>query len=130
MPKFTCHLFVCCNQREPDHRRGCCNPDGSAKLRELFKNEIAKRGLTPAVRANQSGCLDQCEYGPTVVIYPQAIWYGGVTPADVTRIVEETVVNGRVIPELVIPDQCLNSKGQVEWVRTTNTERPTSNVEH
>ncbi len=117
MPKFTCHLFVCCNQREPGHGRGCCNPDGSAKLREAFKKEIAGRGLTPGVRANQSGCLDQCEYGPTVVIYPQAIWYGRVTPQDVSRIVEETVVNGRVIQELVIPDECLNSKGRVAWPR-------------
>jgi (2Fe-2S) ferredoxin len=115
MPKFTCHLFVCCNQRELGHRRGCCNPDGSAKLRELFKSEVAKRGLTPDVRANQSGCLDQCEYGPTVVIYPQAIWYGHVTPNDVPRIIEETVINGRIIEELVIPDECLNSKGQVPW---------------
>jgi (2Fe-2S) ferredoxin len=115
MPKFTCHLFVCCNQREAGHRRGCCNPDGSDKLRELFKNEVAKRGLKPAVRANQSGCLDQCEYGPTVVVYPQAIWYGHVTPDDVPRIVEDTVINGRIIEELVIPDECLNSKGSVPW---------------
>src|SRR5262245_12880550 len=124
MPRFTCHLFVCCNQREPGHRRGCCNADGSGKLRELFKTEIAKCGLTPDVRANQSGCLDQCEYGPTVVIYPQAIWYGGVTAADVSRIVTETVVSGRVIQELVIPDECLNSKGAVKWVRPEITPGP------
>jgi (2Fe-2S) ferredoxin len=59
--------------------------------------------------------LDQCEYGPTVVIYPQAIWYGRVKPEDVPRIVEKTVLQGQVLDELVIPDQCLNSKGQVPW---------------
>jgi len=115
MPKFACHVFVCCNQREAGHPRGCCNPDGSGHLRELLKKEIARRGLTPAVRVNQAGCLDQCEYGPNLVIYPQAIWYGRVTPADVPRIVEETLIQGRVIEELVIPDECLNTKGKVPW---------------
>jgi (2Fe-2S) ferredoxin len=48
--------------------------------------------------------------GPTVVIYPQAIWYGGVKLSDVPRIVEETIVNGRVVEELRIPDEKLNCK--------------------
>ncbi len=115
MPEFQNHIFVCCNQRSPGHPRGCCNPDGTARLRELFKAELKRRGLGPEVRANQSGCLDQCEYGPTVVIYPQQIWYGRVEPADVPRIVEETIVAGRVIEELRIPRECLNTKGRVPW---------------
>ena len=117
MPEFTSHIFVCCNTREPGNRRGCCDPDGTAKLRERFKAAVGVRGLKPAVRANQSGCLDQCEYGPTVVIYPQGIWYGGVTPEDVDRIIDETVVHGRVLEELVIPNECLNTKGAVPWCR-------------
>src|SRR5690349_5652775 len=73
MPQFTHHVFVCCNQRDPGSSRGCCDPSGNEKLRDAFKSEIKKRGLRPLVRANTSGCLDQCELGPTVVIYPQAI---------------------------------------------------------
>lgn len=99
---FTHHLFICCNQREPGHRRGCCNPDGSDALRNAFKAQLKQRGLNAQVRANYAGCLDQCEMGPTLVIYPQGIWYGRVTLADVPRIIEETVVNGRVIAELLI----------------------------
>lgn len=63
------------------------------------------------VRANKAGCLDQCELGPTVVIYPQEIWYGGVRPEDVPRIVEETVVGGKILDDLRIPEQQLNTKG-------------------
>ena len=111
MPKFTSHIFVCCNQRKPGSRC-CCDPDGNEALRELFKKEIKKRGLDPLVRANKAGCLDQCELGPTVVIYPQAIWYGGVKPEDVPRIIEETIIGGRVIKELVIPDASLNTKAE------------------
>lgn len=110
MSAFTHHIFVCCNQRPPGSRC-CCDPEGSEALREAFKNETKKRGLGPLVRANKAGCLDQCELGPCVVIYPQGIWYGGVRLEDVPRIVEETVVQGRVIEELRIPDEKLNSKG-------------------
>jgi len=81
----------------------------------LFQAELKKRQLDVPVRANRSGCLDQCEYGPTVVIYPQAIWYGRVRSEDVPRIIDETVIAGRVIEELRIPDECLNTKGKVPW---------------
>ncbi len=109
MPKFTSHIFVCCNQRKPGHSRGCCNPDGDDALRDCFKKELKKRKLGPLVRANQAGCLDQCEVGPVVVIYPQEIWYGHVTLDDVPRIIEETVIGGRVLEDLLIPDGLLNT---------------------
>jgi len=109
MPAFTHHLFVCCNQRAPGHRRGCCNPDGSDALRNALSAEVKRRGLGPLVRANKAGCLEQCEHGPTVAIYPQGIFYGGVTLADVPRIIEETIVGGRIIEELRIADECLNN---------------------
>lgn len=112
MAKFTHHIFVCCNQRSADHARGCCDAAGSEQLRNLFKAEVKKRGLGPLVRANASGCLDQCELGPTVVIYPQEIWYGNVTPADVPRIIAETVVGGRILDDLRIPEHRLNTKGK------------------
>ncbi|MBW3595953.1 MAG: (2Fe-2S) ferredoxin domain-containing protein [Planctomycetes bacterium] len=111
MAKFTHHIFVCCNQRAAGHSRGCCDPEGSEALRDAFKAEVKRRGLDPLVRANKAGCLDQCELGPTVVIYPQAIWYGGVRKEHVPRIIEETVLAGRVIEELLIPDHLLNTKG-------------------
>ena len=112
MPKFTHHIFVCCNQRSPEHARGCCDPAGSETLRACFKQQLEQRGLTPWVRANRAGCLDQCELGPTVVIYPRAIWYGHVRPDDVERIINETILGGRTLADLLIPDEQLNTKGQ------------------
>ena len=109
MPKFTSHIFICCNQREPGNSRGCCDPDGSEALRNKFKAELKKRNLGPLVRANKAGCLDQCELGPTVVIYPAEIWYGHVRLEDVPRIIDETVVGGRVLNDLVIADDRLNT---------------------
>lgn len=112
MPKFTHHVFVCCNRRSEGHPRGCCDPEGSEALRSAFKVEIEKRGLKPLVRANFSGCLEQCELGPAVVIYPQAIWYGGVCLEDVPRIVEQTIEQGKVLEDLLIDEAWLNTKGR------------------
>jgi (2Fe-2S) ferredoxin len=109
MAKFEAHIFVCCNQRPPDSRC-CCDPSGEKALQKCFKAELEKRGLKGTVRPNAAGCLDQCELGPTVVIYPQGIWYGKVTLADVPRIVEETIVQGKIVADLHIPDSLLNTK--------------------
>lgn len=81
-------------------------------MREALKAELAQRKLGPQFRVNQAGCLDQCELGPTVVIYPAGIWYGHVTLADVPRIIDETVIGGRVLEDLRIEDEWLNTKGR------------------
>jgi (2Fe-2S) ferredoxin len=122
MAKFSHHIFVCCNERPAGHPRGCCNPDGTAALRAAFKAELIKRRLHGQVRANSSGCLDQCELGPTVVIYPQEIWYGGVQLEDVPRIVEQTIVGGQIIESLRIQDEMLNTKGKPPRDKPPRTE--------
>ena len=109
MPAFTHHLFICGNVREPGHKRGCCDPRGQQALKDAFKAELKRAGLAKTARANHTGCLDQCEHGPTVVIYPQGIWYGKVTPQDVPRIVSKTIVGGEILEDLLIPDSCLNN---------------------
>jgi (2Fe-2S) ferredoxin len=129
MPAFTHHIFVCCNQRSPGHRRGCCDPDGGERLRNAFKAEIQARELGPLVRANKSGCLEQCEHGPTVAIYPQEIFYGHVTVDDVPRIIEQTVIKGEVIPELQIAESCLNNP-DCEHIRARQQRAPQISTDH
>ncbi|MDQ1406935.1 MAG: hypothetical protein QOG55_2564 [Acidobacteriaceae bacterium] len=96
------------NQREPGHPRGCCDPTGQGELQRLFKIKLAQRGVKN-VRANKSGCLDQCELGPTVVVYPEAVWYGSVKPEDVDEIIESHIIGGTPVSRLVIPDAILNT---------------------
>lgn len=62
------------------------------------------------MRANRSGCLDQCEHGPCVVVYPEGIWYGGVAVADVATIVEEHLLGGRPVRRLLIDESCINNR--------------------
>ncbi|HKY32563.1 MAG TPA: (2Fe-2S) ferredoxin domain-containing protein [Candidatus Polarisedimenticolia bacterium] len=103
MPPYQRHIFVCTNRREPGDPKGCCAEKGSEDVRSLLKQEISKRGLKRSVRANSAGCLDACAHGATVVIYPEAVWYGGVTAADVHEILERHVVRGEVVERLLIP---------------------------
>lgn len=109
MPKFQKHIFICINQREPGSARGCCTERARGDLQKLFKTAIAERGLKGSVRANKSGCLDQCEHGPTVVVYPDAVWYGKVQPEDVAEIVESHIVNNVPVARLMLRDECINT---------------------
>lgn len=110
MPKFEHHIFICTNQRPPENPRGCCDPTGLGQLQLRFKQELAKRGLKGTVRANKAGCLDQCEHGSTVVVYPEAVWYGGVTEADVSEIIESHIINGTPVARLQMRNECINAE--------------------
>src|ERR1700730_5326551 len=114
MPKFERHIFICTNQRPDGSPRGCCDPSGGAELHRQFKTILSERGIANTrVRANKAGCLDQCEIGPTVVVYPEAVWYGHVTPADVDEIIDSHIVGGKPVERLVIPDYVLNNTQQL-----------------
>ena len=101
-PPYVRHVFVCQNERSCDDPRGCCLARGGAEVREAFARELKARDLSKRIRANKSGCLDACENGVSVVVYPEGVWYGHVTPADVPEIVESHLVNGHPVERLVV----------------------------
>ncbi|MGE0614402.1 MAG: ferredoxin [Bacteriovoracia bacterium] len=102
--QYKAHVFVCMNERPPGHPRGCCKEKGAEALLKTFKEELAKRGVKgDVVRAQKAGCLEVCEAGPSVVVYPDGVWYGFVTPNDVAEIVEKHIVGGQPVDRLRIP---------------------------
>lgn len=109
MPPFLRHIFVCTNERPPDHRRGCCLGKNSSSVRDALKAAVKGVGLGGEVRVNAAGCLDQCEHGVTIVVYPDTVWYGFVKPSDVDEIVREHIVGGRPVERLRLPDECVNT---------------------
>lgn len=111
MPNFERHVFVCTNERPDGHPRGCCKAKESEAIRERMKSLASERGLKGRVRVNSAGCLDQCEHGVTVVVYPEAVWYGFVTLADVDEIVESHLVNGMPVERLRLAAACVNTRG-------------------
>jgi (2Fe-2S) ferredoxin len=81
---------------------------GQGELQRLLKVKLAQRGLK-LVRGNKSGCLDQCELGATVAVYPEGVFYGGVRLEVVHEIIESHVVNDQPVEHLRIPDEILNT---------------------
>lgn len=105
MPSFQRHVFVCINERPPGDPKGCCKAKGGVEVRDRLKQELKARGISRLVRANNAGCLDQCARGVSVVVYPEQVWYGGVTVDDVQEIVERHLIGGEVVERLLMPDQ-------------------------
>jgi len=99
--RFRKHLFICTNQRTEGTRPSCGEACG-LELVAAFKKELKAAGLSGSVRAQRSGCLDACEHGPSLVVYPEGIFYGSVQPGDVSEIVREHIVNDRPVTRLVI----------------------------
>jgi (2Fe-2S) ferredoxin len=69
---------------------------------KLFKKLIKEKGLNVNIRAQKTGCLDACEFGPSLVVYPEGIFYGGVSISDVQEIVEEHLENDKPVQRLII----------------------------
>ena len=90
---FDFHVFVCVNRRPEGHARGSCAARGSEKLRDYMKARAKELGLE-RVRINSALCLDRCELGPCIVVYPEGIWYRVDSPADVDAVLEGHLVAG------------------------------------
>jgi (2Fe-2S) ferredoxin len=99
--RYRHHLFICENRRPDGTPRGSCAARGGEAVRQAFKAELVRRGLTEEIRANSAGCLDLCAQGPVVVVYPEGAWYVGVRPEDVVEIVERHLVGGSPVTRLL-----------------------------
>lgn len=105
MPSFQRHVFVCINERPADHPKGSCKAKGGVDVRDKLKSELSARGISKLIRANNAGCLDQCERGVSVVVYPEQVWYGNVTVDDIPELIDKHLVAGEVVERLMQDDQ-------------------------
>ena len=101
---FRAHVFVCCNRRPDGHRRGSCAARGSEALRDYMKVRAKELGLA-GIRINQAGCLDRCEFGPALVIYPEGVWYSPQTREDVDAILQAHLVEGGRARHLMLTER-------------------------
>src|SRR5262245_40727276 len=100
MIPYKRHIFICTNRRDPSNPKGSCANRGSEEICAAFKKEVFEAGLKGQMRDNSSGCLDQCEGGPTVLAYPEADGDSVATVEDVKGVVEEHLKNGRPVERL------------------------------
>ena len=73
-------------------------------MQQHAKERVKALGLSGPgkVRINKAGCLDRCDEGPCIVVYPEAVWYTYVDRHDIDEIVDSHLVNGRVVDRLRI----------------------------
>ncbi len=103
MGRFQKHIFICINERKAGDKRGCCASRGSLELLDHIKGRVHELGLKGKVRVNKAGCLDSCAQGPTMVVYPDGVWYAPRTKEDMEEILTEHIQNDQLVNRLVIP---------------------------
>ena len=98
-PFYRAHVFCCTNERPAGHPRGCCKEKDAEALRNYMKARAKALGLE-GVRVNIAGCLDRCELGPTMVIYPEGVWYHYRSSDDIDEILQTHVIEGGRVTRL------------------------------
>jgi (2Fe-2S) ferredoxin len=101
-PFYEHHVFFCMNAREDG--RPCCAARGAQAAQQHAKKRIKQMDMNGAgkVRINQAGCLDRCEEGPVLVVYPEGTWYTYVDTSDIDDIIDTHLVGGKVVERLKI----------------------------
>jgi (2Fe-2S) ferredoxin len=104
MSYYEKHLYFCTNLRTDG--RKCCAQGNAENLRLYAKTQIRALGRQGKgkVRINSAGCMDRCNEGPTLVVYPDAVWYRYETPADIDEIINEHILNNRIVDRLLLPE--------------------------
>jgi (2Fe-2S) ferredoxin len=108
-PFYQAHVFVCTNRRPDGHPRGCCASKGSEKLRDYMKARAKELGIK-GIRVNSAACLDRCEFGPAVVIYPEGVWYKVTTREEVDEVLTRHLLDGGRVEELMLQPSDLPPK--------------------
>ena len=105
---FEHHVFFCLNERAAkagEPARACCGGAAAKAAQEHAKRRVKQLGKSGAgaVRINQAGCLDRCEQGPCLVVYPQGTWYTYVDTQDIDAIIDGHILGGQVVERLQLP---------------------------
>ncbi len=103
MGKPIKHVFVCTQMRPPGYPRGSCGAQASAAVLVEFQQQFEKRGLWGKYGLTSTGCMGPCGSGPSVLVYPEGIMYGGVKTEDVAAIIEEHLLQDRPVTRLKVP---------------------------
>jgi len=103
MSKPQRHVFVCTQNRPAEHPRGSCASKGATAVLQAFWGELQKRQAYEKIAITNSGCIGPCEQGANVLVYPEAVLYRGVTPADVAEIFTSHLEGGIPVERLVAP---------------------------
>jgi len=100
-PVFHKHIFICTNQRTGGERKSCGEHHGM-ELVAAFKKSLKDKSLPIRVRAQRAGCLDICDFGPTIAVYPEGVFYVNVQLADVEEIIQSHIIGDKPVERLLL----------------------------
>ena len=102
MVKIKHHIFICTSCRVNGQQKGFCYSKGSVDIVQRFMEVIEDYDLSDEVMITNTGCFGICDKGPVAVVYPEGVWYGSLTIDNVERIVEQHMVQGIPVADLMI----------------------------
>ncbi|MBI4664837.1 MAG: (2Fe-2S) ferredoxin domain-containing protein [Nitrospinae bacterium] len=106
MPKPKYHVFICVNQRPEGHPRGSCAQKNAMGVWQKFADLLNQKNMYDKVMVTGArSCMGPCQNGPLVVVYPENVWYGNVTEADVAEIFENHFIQGKPVERLILPPE-------------------------
>jgi (2Fe-2S) ferredoxin len=97
------HILVCVQSRPPGHPRGSCQAQGCGPVYQAFLDAFQARNLWNDYLLTNTGCLGPCSMGPSVLVYPEGVFYGNVTTDDVAEIIESHLLNDKPVTRLEVP---------------------------
>lgn len=96
------HIFICTNQRAPGAARKSCGEAHGMEIVDAFRKKLKELKLPIKLRAQKAGCLDICDFGQTIAIYPEGVFYVGVELTDVDEIIQEHIINNKPVTRLLL----------------------------
>ncbi len=102
MVKIKYHIFICTSCRVNGQQKGFCYSKASVDIVQRFMEAIEDYDLSDEVMITNTGCFGICDKGPVAVVYPEGVWYGSLTIDNVERIVEQHMVQGIPVEDLMI----------------------------